>query len=99
MNQDSDAGNSALLAKDVHFLDSPHPSYNDTMRDDITVQAYMLAGLTETGQSVREQIYWDLQRYVVEEFRPWTSGIPVVVNVNNLSSRAYLCRIEVINSR
>lgn len=32
--QDSDARNNALLAGDVNILDSPHPSYYDTMRAD-----------------------------------------------------------------
>lgn len=38
------------------------------------LEAYMLAGLEETDQSIREQIYHDLQKYVVEELRPWAFG-------------------------
>ena len=32
------------------------------------------AGLSETDQEIRKAIYWELQRYVVEELRPWAFG-------------------------
>jgi peptide/nickel transport system substrate-binding protein len=38
--QDSDARNNALLAGDVNILDSPHPSYYDTMRADPNIDLY-----------------------------------------------------------
>ena len=31
-------------------------------------------GLSETDQDIRKDIYWELQRYVVEELRPWAFG-------------------------
>ena len=38
------------------------------------LEAYLLAGLEETDQDIRRQIYHDLQKYVVEELRPWAFG-------------------------
>ena len=58
----------------VNSLISNISSSNSAQINDPTLEAYMLAGLQETDQYVRRQIYWDLQRYVVEELRPWAFG-------------------------
>ncbi|NVM17779.1 MAG: hypothetical protein HWN80_08680 [Candidatus Lokiarchaeota archaeon] len=38
------------------------------------LEAFMLAGLEETDQDIRRQIYHDMQKYIVEELRPWAFG-------------------------
>ena len=49
-------------------------SSNSAQINDPILEAYMLAGLEETDQAIRKQIYHDLQQYVVEELRPWAFG-------------------------
>jgi len=49
-------------------------SSNSAQINDPTLEAYILAGLEETNQTIRNQIYDDLQQYVVEELRPWAFG-------------------------
>ena len=58
----------------VNSLMANYSSSNSAQINDPTLEAYMLAGLEETDQNVREQIYKDLQQYVVEELRPWAFG-------------------------
>ena len=58
----------------VNSLMANYSSSNSAQINDPTLEAYMLAGLEETDQNVREQIYNDLQQYVVEELRPWAFG-------------------------
>ena len=58
----------------VNSLMSNVSSSNSAQINDQTLEAYMLAGLEETDQNVRAQIYNDLQQYVVEELRPWAFG-------------------------
>ena len=47
---------------------------NAAQINDPTLEAYMLDGLQETDQDVRRQIYWDIQKYIVEDLRPWAFG-------------------------
>ena len=58
----------------VNSLMANYSSSNSAQINDPQLEAYMLAGLSETDQSVREQIYHDLQEYVVEDLRPWAFG-------------------------
>ena len=58
----------------VSSLMSNVSSSNSAQINDPILEAYMLDGLEETDQNVREQIYNDLQQYVVEELRPWAFG-------------------------
>ena len=55
----------------VNSLMSNVSSSNTAQINDPTLEAYMLAGLQETDQNVRQQIYWDLQKHAVENLRPW----------------------------
>lgn len=48
--------------------------YNSAQINDPTLEAYMLAGLQETDQDIRKQIYWDIQKYLVEDLRPCAFG-------------------------
>jgi peptide/nickel transport system substrate-binding protein len=54
----------------VNSLMSNISASNAVQVNDPTLEKYMLDGLTETDPAVREQIYWDLQKYVVEDLRP-----------------------------
>jgi len=58
----------------VNSLMSNVSSSNSAQINDETLEAYMLAGLDETDQDIRRTIYHDLQKYVVEELRPWAFG-------------------------
>jgi ABC-type transport system substrate-binding protein len=58
----------------VNSLMANYSSSNSAQINDPTLEAYMLAGLEETDQLVRAQIYDDLQKYVVEDLRPWAFG-------------------------
>jgi len=58
----------------VNYLMSNVSFYNMAQINDPTLEAYILQGLTETNQAVRQQIYWDIQKYVVEDLRPWAFG-------------------------
>ena len=58
----------------VNSLMSNVSSSDSTQINDPTLEAYMLAGLEETNQTIRAEIYADLQQYVVEELRPWAFG-------------------------
>ena len=58
----------------VNSLMANYSSSNSAQINDPTLEAYMLAGLEETDQGLREIIYKDLQQYVVEELRPWAFG-------------------------
>jgi len=58
----------------VNSLMSNVSSSNSAQINDPTLEAYMLAGLEETNQTIRNEIYNDLQQYVVEELRPWAFG-------------------------
>ncbi|MFW9945887.1 MAG: ABC transporter substrate-binding protein [Candidatus Odinarchaeota archaeon] len=44
---------------------------NSAQINDPTLEDYILIGLQETDQNKRKQLYWDLQRYVVEELCPF----------------------------
>ena len=55
----------------VNSLMSNVSSSNTAQINDPTLEAYMLAGLQETDQGIRQQIYWDLQKHAVENLRPW----------------------------
>jgi len=58
----------------VNNLMSNISSMNQAQINDPILEAYMLAGLEETDQDVRRQIYWDMQKYIVESLRPWAFG-------------------------
>jgi ABC-type transport system substrate-binding protein len=58
----------------INSLMANYSSSNSAQINDPQLEAYMLAGLQETDQGVREQIYHDLQQYVVEDLRPWAFG-------------------------
>jgi peptide/nickel transport system substrate-binding protein len=58
----------------VNSLMSNVSSSNSAQINDPKLEAYMLAGLEETDQAIRKQIYTDLQEYVVEDLRPWAFG-------------------------
>jgi peptide/nickel transport system substrate-binding protein len=49
-------------------------SSNTAQINDPLLESYLLAGLEETDQNVRKQIYWDMQKYCVEVLRPWAFG-------------------------
>ncbi len=54
----------------INFLMSNTSSFNSAQVNDPILEAYILAGLEETDQNKRKQLYWDIQRYVVEELCP-----------------------------
>ena len=58
----------------VNSLMANYSSSNSAQINDPTLEAYMLAGLEETDQNIRATIYNDLQKYVVEDLRPWAFG-------------------------
>ena len=58
----------------INSLMSNVSSANSAQINDPTLEAYMLEGLQETDQEIRRQIYWDMQKYIVEELRPWVFG-------------------------
>jgi ABC-type transport system substrate-binding protein len=58
----------------VNSLMSNASSLNSAQINDPTLEAYILAGLQETDQDIRRQIYWGMQKYIVEELRPLAFG-------------------------
>ncbi|MFW9940087.1 MAG: Loki-CTERM sorting domain-containing protein [Candidatus Thorarchaeota archaeon] len=58
----------------INSLMSNVSSYNSAQINDPLLEAYILAGLQETDQDIRKQIYWDMQKYIVEGLRPWAFG-------------------------
>ncbi|MFX1297966.1 MAG: ABC transporter substrate-binding protein, partial [Promethearchaeota archaeon] len=55
----------------INSLMSNTSSSNSAQINNPTLEDYILRGLQETNQNNRKQLYWDLQRYVVEELCPF----------------------------
>ncbi|WP_457558601.1 ABC transporter substrate-binding protein [Candidatus Harpocratesius sp.] len=55
----------------INPLFSPTSSSNGAQVDDPTLNDLMNDGLTETNPDDRRDIYYEIQRYIVEELMPW----------------------------
>ena len=58
----------------VNYLMSNTSTYNLAQINDPYLEALILTGSEETDQTARKLIYAELQRYVVEDLRPWAFG-------------------------
>ncbi len=58
----------------INPLMSPDSSSNAAQVNDAYLNTLMLQGTQETNEQARKLIYWEIQRYVVEDLRHWLFG-------------------------
>ncbi|MFW9945546.1 MAG: ABC transporter substrate-binding protein [Candidatus Odinarchaeota archaeon] len=58
----------------INPLMSNTSSSNAAQVNDPYLESLMLAGIKETDEDLRKPIYWEIQRYVVEDLRNWLFG-------------------------
>ncbi|MFX1298245.1 MAG: ABC transporter substrate-binding protein [Promethearchaeota archaeon] len=54
--------------------------------NDPYLETLMAAGIEETDEDMRRTLYWEMQRYIVEDLRPWMSGyVPKLITAHDNS--------------